>query len=785
MLHFLCVTVPDDDSDRDPDSVKINIVDNQNRTPGCYTVFISTKDGKTISSCCENGISNNPKIKAITHGCEIVTSAESLMVVVKSPGYRTARYTYTRPASGDNVLNVILDNCATEQFSDDYTNVFPEQGGLERFKSMAVKSSGETGTTFTIKFYIEKLDSIPLVYFQNTIRHSLHYNFVRDVLGYPLTLSEFEQQTYSGSNRKAMAGCVIWYSGLTIPGDSVSLPDIESPFTLEFFPSDNLTPDQALRASQLVEERMLFCGCCKSETRLYYLPPTVAHENTLTGYINDFRANGILWMTRETLYRGLTMQLLNAGEAFGTLRRLTPEQLAASAVSYRDIVLLTRLPNELPLVGGTITEELQTPLAHVNVAARSRKTPNMALLTASSQPHITALFDSIVHFKVTEDTFIIEKATLEEATSFWKDRIPSTPKVPASDLQYDTLIPFSKLVFADRVRVGVKAANLAELSRLLQKNAPDGFAVPFFFYDNFLDSGRLTPELCEKARLDCGEEGRDAEICSATALYSASFGQSNVTISEFINSLLANEKFQSDSRFREASLDGLRYIIRHVKVDSSIAMKIDVFADSMFHGRRVRLRSSTNAEDLEDFNGAGLYSSTGADAGGAEKPSSEIRKVWASVWSWQAFEERSFRNIDHHKVFMGVAVHPAFTAESANGVLITSNISNPGMDGFYVNVQPGEVSVTNPQNGSLPEIFTIVGGNVVRQRYSSLSPQTPVMTDIEIRKLYEIASAVQHQFVSLYNKSPFDLSFALELEFKLDAKDRAIFIKQARPFEQY
>jgi phosphoenolpyruvate synthase/pyruvate phosphate dikinase len=331
--------------------------------------------------------------------------------------------------------------------------------------------------------------------------------------------------------------------------------------------------------------------------------------------------------------------------------------------------------------------------------------------------------------------------------------------------------------------VGVKAANLGELSKLLPGHAPDGFAIPFSFYAGFLNSARLTPGLCDVTKNDCSKELRNAQLCTESASYRESFGQKNVTIQEFIDSLLINERFQSDSRFREASLDGLRYCIRHAPVDSVVAYKIDRFADSMFHGKRIRLRSSTNAEDLEDFNGAGLYSSTGADAGGIEKPSDEIRKVWASVWSWQAFEERSFRNIDHRKVFMGVAVHPAFTDEAANGVLITSNISDPGMDGFYVNVQPGEELVTNPQDGSLPEIFTIINSSIVRKRFSSLSPQIPVMSDSEIIALYEIASEVKNHFAPLYKKNPFDPLFALELEFKLNAGDRTVFIKQARPYD--
>jgi hypothetical protein len=500
--------------------------------------------------------------------------------------------------------------------------------------------------------------------------------------------------------------------------------------------------------------------------------------------VSDFKASGMRWLTRQTLYRGITLQLLNAGEAYGTLRLLSPENLITSALSYRDIALLSRLPNEMPLVGGTHTEEVQTPLSQVNVAARSRKTPNMALPGASMLPAIAALRDSLVRFKVTADTFLLEKTTLVDAERFWEGLHPIAPEIPASDLNRSSIEPFSHLAFSDRTRIGVKAANLAELSHLLGANAPHGFAVPFAHYADFLTYARLSVIVGDAAASDCLQEGRESEVCTEAAAYRKPFCESNSTLQPLIDSLLADIRFQSDSRFREASLDGLRYLMRHIPVDTAFGRGLDAMADSLFRGKRIRLRSSTNAEDLEDFSGAGLYHSTGADASGPELPSSEIRKVWASVWNWQALEERSYRRIDHRKVFMGVAIHASFTDEAANGVLVTRNLADPAFDGFYVNVQPGEMSVTNPTDGSLPEIFTVTGGAVIRQRYSSLSPNQAVLSDLEIAKLEALAAELQSHFAELYNKDPRDPTFALEMEFKLDTPDRSVFIKQVRPFSQ-
>ena len=776
-----CGDSPSGADNRGGDKVKLIIVDDQGRTPPSYAIHVTPEGGNTVSACCAGGASDQSAVAPVPDGCLVAIAADSFSVVVKAAGFRTARHAFSRRASGKNPLRVGLERLDSAFVSQDYATRFPAQGGEGLFRALAVQGSGETGTTFTVKFYIDRLGSAPVVYFQNTKRHPLHYDFVRDVLGRPLTLGEFEERTYRGRGRSAMAGSLVWRAGYSIPGDAAT-ERIDAPFTVEFFPADDLTPDQALKASLLVEERVLFPGICGPGNRIHYLPPTAAHEAALAAREGEFNAGGMRWVTRESLLRGVTRQFLNAGEAYGTLRLLSPENLIASPVSYRDIVVLSRLPNEMPLVGGTITEEFQTPLSHVNVAARSRKTPNLAFPGASAQPAISALRDSLVRFKVTADAFTLEKATREEAEAFWAKIHPEAPVIPEPDLGNAQIEPFSRLSFGDRTHIGVKAANLAELSKLLDGHAPGGFAVPFSRYADFLGYARMTGAACVSAESDCSKEGRDQGICAEVAAFRNRFCGSGTSLRAFIDTLLADARFQADSRLREASLDGLRYLMRHIPVDSAFARSLDAFTDSLFHGKRVRLRSSTNAEDLEDFSGAGLYSSTGADAGGPESPSAEIRKVWASVWNWQAFEERSYRRVDHRKVFMGVAIHPSYVEEAANGVLITRNLADPAVDGFYVNAQPGEASVTNPVDGSLPETFTVAGGSVIRQRYSSLSPEKAVLTDGEIAQLEELASEVQRRFAELYGRDPRDPSFALELEFKVDVPGGSVFIKQARPF---
>lgn len=113
---------------------------------------------------------------------------------------------------------------------------------------------------------------------------------------------------------------------------------------------------------------------------------------------------------------------------------------------------------------------------------------------------------------------------------------------------------------------------------------------------------------------------------------------------------------------------------------------------------KIKVRSSANAEDVANFDGAGLHDSFAADtdkddlpdccrvtdSGGdgievkrKVKPKSvlcAVKGVYASLWNKRAIEERSFARIDHSSVAMGLAIVPAYDIESevaANAVVVT------------------------------------------------------------------------------------------------------------------
>ena len=199
-----------------------------------------------------------------------------------------------------------------------------------------------------------------------------------------------------------------------------------------------------------------------------------------------------------------------------------------------------------------------------------------------------------------------------------------------------------------------------------------------------------------------------------------------------------------------------------------------------------RARSSTNNEDLEGFNGAGLYSSYThhTDEGHFQK---SAKQVWASLWNYRAYEEREFWRIDHFTAAMGILVHPNFNNERANGVGVTTNIFDPNWSGHYVNVQVGESLVTNPDAEAIPEEYLIArlasptGEDEIQYiRFSNLVPEgETVITREQAVDLKAKMTTLHNHFKNKYGAS--GNTWAMEVEFKITPR-RQLVIKQARPW---
>ena len=660
------------------------------------------------------------------------------------------------------------------QNADEYTG-FYKQDGYEAFRKLSFPSKTEMGASYLVKFVVAGFDTdSPQVHFMNSVKFYYHYDFAQMILGDERSLAVFNQETYFSAEKNTVAGTVAYYAS------------VDSMIAMTFFPTDYITPKQVAKVYKLVQERLLFLNSSGAKNRLFYMPAGSTAEKAAADYANEFKAADIPVYSHAQLFGDIPFQIMNTGTAYGTLRKLTAAELDTAIVSSHDILILETLPAEIPLVAATISKDAQTPLSHVNLAAKARKTPNIAFNGNELPDSLLALCGKLVKLDVKSNSYTVGEATLADAQAFWNKNVREAIKL-TYDLSDSGLIDFANLKFSSSKSVGVKAANLAELHKLLPENSPDGFAVPFYHYSNFLDYAQVTEELCERSFNDCGKEGRTTDVCSQVKIACAAEASGAVSLRNYITAVIARDDFAADTRLREAMLDNIRYMFKHIAVDKNFGDALDAKVRKLYGEAGVRLRSSTNSEDLNDFNGAGLYKSVKATAREKDLPSDEIRKVWASVWSFKAFEERSLWNIDHMSVQMAVAVHEAFPDEVANGVVITQNIADYSIPGIYANIQVGETSITNPEGGELPEIISIIespapqrGVQSVLLQYSSLSPDSLILTDGEIYQLYQFIQKIQNRFATLYNEYPDAL--ALDVEFKVMGPERMLIFKQVRPY---
>lgn len=575
----------------------------------------------------------------------------------------------------------------------------------------------------------------PTLYLIDTKRVSYHYDFYTRGLGHASTpLEEFNRVTYFTDARRNVAGTVIYHEAYQAPDGKRGL------FALEFWPTDAVKAPHVSAVFHALVRAMPFAA-----DRIAYHPAGETQEALYRQERTRYEQARVRVVTTDELFGGMTYAALNLGEGYGTLRVVDPQQPGRPA-SVRDVVIFQRLPNDLSHTGGIITEQPQTPLSHVNLKAKQNDTPNAYIKGASTHPRIAPLLGKVVYYKVGPDDFELREATAAEAEQFLERLRPATASFPPRDLSVTTVRSLADLSHGDADTVGAKAANVAELRRLLGPDiVPGGFAIPFWCYDEFMKANGLY----DRAR-----------------------------------SMMADPAFRADPAERERLLDRFRRDVRRGTVPPAVAAKLRELHAKFPAGTPIRCRSSTNNEDLPGFNGAGLYDSYThrPDEGDLE---STVKQVWASLWNFRAFEERDFYRIDHFTAAMGVLVHRNFDDEKSNGVAITKNPFDPNWPGTYVNAQVGESLITNP-DGARPEEFLVskIGPQGEYEvQYVQRSDQVPqggtVLTRAEVQTLVRNLEKVQAHFKKVYGKEQ-DPSFAMDVEWKFDSQGRLV-IKQARP----
>lgn len=475
------------------------------------------------------------------------------------------------------------------------------------------------------------------------------------------------------------------------------------------------------------------------------------------------------------------------GLGYGRLRILTLEDFEVAnregRFTFQDGVVIEEVspPDIEGVVGFVFTGGVQGELAHLPIRTARRGTPNA--FVSNVREKFGDFEGDLVRVEVFPENFFVTPVETSEAEQFWEQIRRELPEPPSLDLGYTLVDGFLEMDLTDRPvgRYGGKATNLARLQRVILNDGT---------LDGFLESGFGIP-----------------------AHYHGQFMQSNFrgaqTYQEYIQEIVAREDVRTDSKLRFELLDDFRQFVRdngviEAGLVQSLALKIEsVFGDSE---TMVRFRSSSNIEDALVFNGAGLYESTSVcaldtldsndrnssycDPSRSSERTIEraLKKVWSSLWTFRAHEERTFYQIDPNDAVMAIAVTRAFLNEDANGVAFTGSPRDVEDKRYVITAQVGEGSVVSPPAGMTVERTLLGVGddgdveNIVRSRASNqVDPGVVVMSDEHLRELarfmWRIENAWQFELPEEIDREQVILDF----EFKVEPGG-GLAVKQVRPF---
>jgi pyruvate, water dikinase len=578
------------------------------------------------------------------------------------------------------------------------------------------------------------------VYFTNSSLYPFHYNFCTEVLHNPDELGSFNIKNYSSNPlREYILANLNYYSWLDVYG-------------LELMPEDDTKAEELNKLYKKVAALTAFADKIKvlafspeMEKRLAAIP-------------------SIPVITSNEVYKGRHFIALQQGKTFGYLRKIEVKEMEKTSITKTDIVVLNGLPNNLPVVGGVLTVPFQTPLCHISLLCQNRGTPNATYTKAWADSLLQEMENKLVCYEVKADTFLIRQASEAEAKSFWNKAKSRKPIQLQLDVTTKGLVNLANAGFKNVRLIGGKAANFAELMKIRVDKKPiplpeGAFAIPFYYYYQHVTSNG---------------------------------------IDKLLEALLNDQAALTDAKQLNKRLKQIRDAIKSAPLNKEL---VEIVTARMQRNgnefTNYRFRSSTNAEDVKGFNGAGLYDSkTGSLTDTAKAIDKAIKGVWASLWDERAFAERQYFKIDQRSVAMGILVHRAFGEELANGVAVTKHLYRKKYPAYTFNAQIGEISVVTPPDSVSSDEGIIglgraTGSNKISVEYlgrSNLSNGKTVLTLAQIELLTKYLTAIkEHFFYKVEKGMAKDIEsywdYGMDVEFKIDTHTGRLYIKQARPLE--
>lgn len=611
------------------------------------------------------------------------------------------------------------------------------------FEGFSVEAAGLAQSKRTLKFLIDAR-STPKIYFINGNYsgrcqierecNKFHFGFAREFLNIRESNSEFNDATYTAEKKRYVAGTLNTY-------------DLGSKgliYGIQLYPLDTAKEGGILEIVKTVKAALQI-----PNAKLAFV--STGNQQTMATIKAQLDSLGVLSLDLQSILGSVTYFPMNSGEAWGYLRLFPKDEASLEA---KDIPVFDQLPLDLTVVAASITKAFQDSNSHINLKSKERNTPNMVLRDAGpDHPILKKFIDKPVHLVVSAQGWKIEESTDAIVMQNVQKRA-NRPWIPLSwtagtEVQSFDAMCSGKAASCLKLAAifGSKASNLGFLKESFRDRrvagqtldydpVPIGFGVPMQFYKDLIDL--------------------PANAAMKTKLQDLITREKNGTLKVSDRNAIAAEIRQMilDAEVPAANLQKILAIMQ--KLDSSII--------------KWKLRSSANAEDVENFDGAGLHDSYAAKLDKTDKPdhkcilkadtddgeSGELVKmevspktvacamkgVYASLWNKRAIEERTFARIDHASVAMGLAVLPTYDTEApvtANSVVVTRVINAPEVIGYSLSIQKDNNTVTNPTPGTWSEVVIAAMGvgdepSFTTMRFAKPTANSPELKEAVMKK---------------------------------------------------
>ncbi|MDI1299088.1 PEP/pyruvate-binding domain-containing protein [Methylotenera sp.] len=478
------------------------------------------------------------------------------------------------------------------------------------------------------------------IYFVDSNVFMLHADFVVDYLKkIPRTVANMKayNRNYSTKKPQFILGYLTHYPKLDLSKQDTNATPHDL-WTFSFWEGDTIQAQDIQLAYKRLQQTFTVAP-------LVFRPDSSEQERVA----NQLKSFHIPTINNNQIYQSLPYQAFNTGSAIGRLVIVPPTTpIENLTFDEDDIVLLQSSYPDISPVAGVITTQFSTPLSHVNLRASAWGVPNATIKSAANE--FKGFDGKQVVYEVTEAGYHMRLATEVEVTQHKNNKLAKAAVVmPAADLTTTALLPLNKISAEDANKYGAKTSNLGEMVRANNNlNIPDGFGIPFSYYLAHIKLHH---------------------------------------IDQLIVNVLNDPKFKQDANWRKKHLEDIRFSITNAPLALSSFNKIQTQWQKQLGGRGVFVRSSTNAEDLKGFNGAGLYD-TVPNVKDKKALEAAIKQVWASVWNLRAVEERTHFGIPHEQVYPAVLIQSAVNAAAA-GVLLTTDIWGHQTTTYTINAKWG------------------------------------------------------------------------------------------------